>query len=357
MLAGAQAVIDRGLDWTSFFSFSAEHGTLNLVYKNLLKLRGVPESVLQRCEDVYHHTLRSNILNIAEHDRTIDNLNHLGVDVISLKGPTASEEIFGDIGVYPSGDIDILVRVEDIDKARDFLESDGYVLLDKGFDEYRDFFIGELYHISLAKGRYFIEPHWNLFFRYFKTPPEFWWEDSRTVARGDKAYRFLSPERNILYNSFRLFSKAFHHLRFLVMAAELIRYYQHEIDWEKMFLYARRYKFENVLRTVLKMSADLLGAPVPASCTEVRGIRARAIYKIALKILLSGTGPHPPRKIMLSFMRDDLSGSFTVLLRRLFPSMGEIVSRYRLPTHSWRSVMYYILNPVFLVTRRHQGNQ
>jgi hypothetical protein len=353
-LERAQSIIDNGVDWDSLFALSGKHGVFNLVYKNLEKLKNVPADLIGKLRHAYHNTVRRNILNISEHDRIIEGLERRGIDAISLKGPMASEEIFGDIGLYPSGDIDILVRVQDIDRMKDFLESDGYRLEDKGFDYYRDFFIRELYHVSLSKGRYVIEPHWNLFFRYFTSPPNFWWEESMMVAAAGKSYRFLSPEKNILYNSFRLFSKAFSHLRFLVMVAELIGHYGEKIDWEKMFLYARRYKFEKTLRTVLMMSVSLLGAPVPGGYAEIRGIRTKLLYRLALRMVLSGTDPHPVRKVMLVFLRDDLSGSLKILFRRLFPSMGEIVSRYRLSDRSAKAVFFYMLNPLFLFMRRHQ---
>ena len=354
MLSRAQAVIEEGVDWASLLSDSGKQGTFTLVYKNLGKLKNVPGDLLGKFKNAYYCSLRCNILTISEHDRIIEGLNGRGIDVISLKGPMTAEAIFGDIGVYPSGDIDILVKVRDIQRMKDFLESDGYVLLDKGFDDYRDFFIRELYHISLSKDGYVIEPHWNLFFRYFTAPPEFWWEESGAASMEGKSYLFLSPEKNILYNSFRLFSKGFCNLRFLGMAAELIKYYRDEIDWERMFSDAGRFKFENVLRTVLAMSAELLGAPVPGAYAEIKGLRARFLYRSARKMLLSGTDPHPVHKMVLAFLRDDLAGSFRVLFRRFFPSMGEIVSRYHLPVSSGKAVVYYILNPLFLITGRHQ---
>jgi len=349
VLKQAQTIIDEGIDWSLLVAISGKHGTFNLVCRNLKELKGVPPDVLSKLEKSYYATLHKNILNLSELDRIIDRLNSAGVEVISLKGPATTEKIFGDPGLYPSDDIDILIRVGDIDAMKGFLESDGYTLLDKGFDDYRDFFIKELYHISLSKGRYTIEPHWNLFFRYFTTPPEFWWEDSRPVTRGGRSYWFLSPEKNILYNSFRLFLKSFFPLRFMVMVAELIRFYQDEIDWELMSCYARRYGFENVLGTVLLMSVDLLGAKVPGKYANVKNLRSRILYKMSLKIMLSGTVPHPVHKIALAFMKDDFVGAIGVVLRRLFPSMGEIVSRYQLSVHSGKAVVYYLLNPFFFL--------
>lgn len=353
VLEKAQALIPN-LNRDSFISLSIKHGTAALIYKNLLKLKDIPQGILNKFESIYNNSLRSNILMISELDRLIDRLNKTGIEIISLKGATASEKIFEDIALYPSGDIDILVKLKDIDSVREFLESEDYKLNDTGFDEYREFFIKELYHISLSNGRYTIEPHWNLFFRYFETPPEFWWEESFTVSSGDREYRFLSPEKNILYTSFRLFSKGFVYLRFLVLIVEIIRHYADEIDWNKLFGYAKEYKFENVLRVTMKLSSDILGAPVPENYAKVQGLRAKVINRRVVQMVLKEGAAHPVNKVLFMFLRDDLSGALKVFSRRLFPSTGEIVSRYRLSPGSDKAVAYYILNPFFLLTRKHQ---
>ncbi len=353
-LEKSQSFISPAFDWDSFTALSIKHGTSAIIYKNLLRLKDIPQVVIDKFRNIYNNSLRSNILMVSELDRLIDGMNKTGIEVISLKGATASEKIFGDIGLYPSGDIDILVKVEDIDRVREFLEADGYKLNDKGFDEYRDYFIRELYHISLSKGRFTIEPHWNLFMRYFTTPPEFWWEESFTVSSGDRGYRFLSPEKNILYTSFRLFAKGFVHLRFLVLIAEIIRHYKDNIDWDKLFDYAKEYKFENVLRVALKLSAELLGAPVPEEYVKLKNMRSSVLCQRAAKKLFREEVVHSMDKALFAFLHDDLSVPFRVLLHRLFPPMGEIVSRYRLVPGSTKAVLYYVLNPLMLLLRKHQ---
>lgn len=350
----AQSLISHPVNWDSFTSLSVKHGTAGIVYKNLLKLDGVPQHIIEKFRNIYNNLLRVNILKVSELDRLIDGLNGEGIEVIPLKGATASEQIFGDIGLYPSGDIDILVRVEDIDRVREFLERDGYELNDKGFDEYREFFLKELYHISLTKGRFTIEPHWNLFVRYFTAPSEFWWDESITVTSGGKNYRFLSPEKNILYTSFRLFSKGFTHLRFLVMVAELIRHYGNTVYWEKLFGYARKYRFENTLRVTLKLCHEYFGVPVPNRYRELKGMRAKVLFRRAGEMVFVEEDIHPLNKALFAFLRDDVTGAATVLLKRLFPSMGEVVARYRLKAGSFRAKIYYLFNPLLLFLRKHQ---
>ena len=353
-LDAAQVSISEGLDWDIFLSHSFRHGTYSIIYKNLLKLHDVPGHVLATFRNAYHSTLRLNIQLVSELDRILLDLEKRGICAIPLKGPIASEAIFGDIGLYPGGDLDILIKLEDLDGTRQYLEAEGYTLNDKSFDEYREFFIKELYHISLSGYRFTVEPHWNLFFRYFTTPPEFWWEESIRVSSDGREYTFLSPEKNVLYTTFRLFTKLFTPLRFLVMVEEVLRHYRDEMDWEKLFRYARRYKFEGVLRVTMKLSRDMLGAPVPEGFADIRGLRARVLFRVVRRMVLHGVKDHPLRKLFLVFLRDDLMGAFRVLFERLFPSKGEIVSRYRVPGSSPKAFFYYILNPLILLMKRDQ---
>lgn len=352
-----KSLITKGIDWECFLSLSIKHGISNFVYNNLLKLKNIPQDVLEKFRNINNNTIRSNIRLLSETDRLLYILNKAGIDAIVLKGPITSEKIFGNIGQYPSGDIDILVKVDDIDKTRHLLESKGYALNDKGFDEHRDFFLKELYHISLTNDKHTVEVHWNLFYRYFTAPYEFWWDESMIVFSGNRQYRFLSPEKNMLYVSFRLFSKAFYPLRFLIIVAGIIDYYRNEIDWKKLFAYAGNYKFENVLKVTMKLCHDLLGTQVPERYLEIRGLRTKLLYRIVYEMTLKGDNIHPLNKVLITFLRDDIFGAFKVLHRRLFPSKGEIVSRYRLPANSLKATAYYVLNPLLVLMNKHRDRR
>jgi hypothetical protein len=353
MIGKAQMFIPH-ISWDSFFTLASHHGVSGLLYKKLSKMQNVPEEVLARFQNTYHSILRNNVLLAAETDRLVDLLVSRGIGVIPLKGSVTAELIFGDIGCYPSGDIDILVPVKDIGKVKEILEADGYLLKDRGFDEYKDYFIQELYHISLSNSRFTVEPHWNLFMRYFTAPPDFWWEESVTVPLGGRRYRFLSPERNILYTSFRNFYKGFTPLRFLVLTAAIISHYKDEIDWEKLFRYAETFHFENVLRVNLKLCKDFLHAPVPSQYACIKGQRITMLYLFISKMVLSAEDIHPLHKAGLLFLRSDLKGISRILLRRMFPPMGEIVSRYRLTPGTGKAVAYYAFNPMLLLLKKHR---
>lgn len=357
-LERAQELIDGALDWKRLAALSSRHGTSAMIYKNLLRLQNIPDDILDKYRGIYFNLLKSNVLMISELDRIIDGLSSIGVEVITLKGPATSENIFGDIAIYPSDDIDILVKVEDIDKMVKFLEADGYTMNDIGFCRYKDFFIRELYHVGLSKSGFNVEPHWNLFMRYFRTPPDFWWEESISVTSNGRQYTFLSPEKNLLYNSFRLFSHAYSSLRFLAMCSEIIRYYDNEMDWGKLFIYARRYRFENVLSAVLWLSRSLLGAPVPDNYCEYRGVRMKMLCRCSGSMIMQDkdidNNFNVPYKVLLTILGVDIPSVLRIFLRRIFPPVGEIVSRYGLRAGSVSVIAYYVLNPFLLLTRNYK---
>lgn len=347
--------IISNIDWDYFTPITTKHGVSAIIFKNLLKLKNIPQDILIKFEHIYNNCLRSNILMAAEIDQVVDTLSSKGIEVIILKGPITSEKIFGDIGLYPSGDIDILVKVKNIERVIEILRSEGYRLRDTGFDEYRDYYVKELYHISMSNGKYVVEPHWNLFMRYFTTPPDFWWEEISLITSGERQYRFLSPEKNILYNSFRLFYKGFTPLRFLVFISAIIQHYKDEIDWKKLFDYAKKYQFENVLRVTLKLTHELLNTPVPQEFSNIKGARGKILYAGVTRLILKAEDIHPLTKLVLAFLRDDLKGIFRIFLHGAFPSMGEIVSRYKLTPGTGKAVAYYLLNPMLILLRKHRG--
>jgi hypothetical protein len=341
-------------NWDNLIELSKKQGTSAIVYKNLLKFDNVPKGVLSKLEDIYHNLLRRNILMINELDGIIDGLKREGIEIITLKGALASESIFKNIGLYPSDDIDFLVKEEDIDKVKDFLILNGYKLNIKAFDEYRRYFIKEQYHINLSNNEFSVEPHWNLFMRYFDTPSDFWWEENMAIESNNRIYRILSPEKNILYLTFRFFNKGFRQLRFLLLINETIRYYENILDWEKLFNYAIRFRFESVLRVSLKMCKDVFSLKIPEEYVKLKKLRVRLISLFAQKMILREREPHPFYKFLFIFLRDNNLGVFKIILRRIFPSKGEIIQRYRLDPFSYKIYLYYIFNPFLILLRRHE---
>jgi hypothetical protein len=348
-------IIKKGLNWAAFVDLCITNSTANIVYKNLLKLHPVPKEIVERFSKIYFGTLHSNILQINELDRLLEECYKEGIEIITLKGASVSEIIFRDIGLYPSSDIDFLFKSEDFDKLNAVFERNGYRLIDEHLPRYKDYYLKEQYHCVFSNGTFTFEPHWNLFFRYFNAPPDFWWSEALLVESNGRKYWYLSPEKNILYLSFRIFSKGFNSLKFLAIISETVNYYNDIMDWKKLFLYAKRYRFQNVLYAVLMMCRDFLGADITPEISSLRNLRADMLYKKASDLILN---PEPARnpiiKVWLTLIAINLQSSLKILLKRLFPPVAEVRIRYHIYDSSSKIYIYYLLNPLLLILRKHQ---
>lgn len=335
-------------DYDRLLSLARTNGVSSLLYHNLKSLEAVPEDVISRLRSGYLWTIGENLRRGAELVHVITLLKKNGIEAVPLKGPVASDLIFGDPGLYPSGDLDILVRPADLERTKKLLLGFGYK--ESGMAE-ADMLEGS-YHIIFEKGRHSLEVHWNLTFRYFNVPPGFWWEDARAARYQGEEVLTLSPERYLLYAIFRLYSHAFRPLRFLVLVTEIIRKCGEETGQQMLLDLSKTCRMERLVRFTLKLSHDLLGCPVPEEVLR-SGLRG---YHFLRRLVLSGLF-HDVKKIhtrmfFFTALQQTPLDTLKVLLKRVFPSLSEVRLRYRLPLESRMVWLYYLANPLLLFFRK-----
>lgn len=72
-------------------------------------------------------TIAKNMENLIETAKVAAMLGHAGINLIVMKGPVRSYEVFGALDARPSNDIDILVGRTDYERAGEVLCENGYV--------------------------------------------------------------------------------------------------------------------------------------------------------------------------------------------------------------------------------------
>jgi hypothetical protein len=330
------------IDYDRILKFAAMNGIAPLLYQNLKKIEGVPESIMAQLEKHYHATIASNIKNLRETLNIINILKRQKIDAIPLKGSLASELIFDNPGLYFASDIDILVQPSQLDKAKIVLIDNGYSYDGKN----EQYMLLHHYHLcfSSTNQKYFIELHWNLAKKYFSIPADSWWENISTTQFDGNNILCLSPERYLLYLIFRLFSHEFFSLKFFVLISELIIKNESQLDWNTFFALAKKWKMQRLTTFTLSVLHDLWQTPVPDYflTKKIRG------YKQKKEAVLDGLfsekrKPHI-RILFLDTPRDILK----VLSGRLFPSQEELRRYYSIPDNSKKIFLYYALNPILL---------
>ncbi|MDA8239926.1 MAG: nucleotidyltransferase family protein [Nitrospiraceae bacterium] len=339
------------VDYDRLLRRAGDNGVSPFIFRNLTGDEGIPGPVVERLRTIYYQTLRRNLGHLNETLRLAGLLGDAGIGAVPLKGPLAAEQFFGDAGRYPTSDIDILVRPVDLGRARQVLEAAGYRNAER--IAWEDLKTGT-YHAVMTNGNYHIELHWNLAMRYFSVEPEFWWQKtSRTVHEGRKII-VLAPERYLLYLIFRAFAKGFFPLKYLVLAAGLIEAARKDFDWDAFSALAEECGMGRLAAFTLSFLRNELGVDCPAQVTG-----SSAGYRLFRKLVVSGLFT-PGRRVHIRMLLYTLfllppKKSLPVLLRRLFPGFGEIRLRYGLPAKSKALYLYYLLNPVFLITKK--GNR
>lgn len=121
------------------------------------------------------------------------------VGAIVLKGAAVAVTGYGDQSLRTSGDIDLLVRPYDLQKARDVLLDDGYA---REYDQAAEQILvagGHALEFSRAGPK--VELHHRLFPDYLAVdlPEDEMWDSSRTIDCAGGRIRIPSPELQLLY--------------------------------------------------------------------------------------------------------------------------------------------------------------
>ncbi|MEW6585167.1 MAG: nucleotidyltransferase family protein, partial [Nitrospirota bacterium] len=338
----------EALDFGWIFDCAVKNEVAPFLYYNLKAMDNIPAAVLERFRNSYLYAVRKNVINAEEMLRVLRSLEKGGVEAIPLKGSLASEIIFGNPGLYPATDIDILVR-------RDDLEGAGKIITEAGYSK-NDMIAGDLlsshYHLLYRKDDHYLELHWNLAKRYFETDPEFWWEESRDMEYAGAAVKTLSPERYIMYAIFRLFDHGFRPLKFSVFVYGLASKYSASIDWGKLVHLARTYKMERVVGFTLKLIGELFGTPCSYDIQSAKVLGYDFFKKkVIAGIFAEAERPHLDM-LIYTFLLDSPAEFAKVISDRFFPRMSEIRLRYGLPAGSKKAYAYYLANPVLMIIKR-----
>lgn len=344
----AGRLLNSTVDFEKLFCIAVDNGVASLVYKNLTNHKNVPDSFRDRLRMYYLQTAKSNILNDNETLRLIRLLKDVHIATIPLKGAIASEVVFGNAALYPSSDIDILVKPSDLEEVKKILTDNGYVYQEQNEKD----LLAAHYHLIFSNVRHHVEVHWNLVKRYIKITPDFWWEDVSEFEYEGVKVTMLSPERYILYTIFRLFDHGFRPLKYFLLIAALLNAYRHELDGGRLLSLAKELRMRRLVIFTLELLREICGVVTP----ELPGHQKITGHDFFKDYIVSGLFVRSPRihlsMILYILLMDSPADVMRILIRRIFPDVEEIRLRYGLPEGSPKVGFYYLLNPLLLALRK-----
>ncbi len=116
------------LDWAGVGQLARRHGLAAILYTNLN--RHAPGLIPAGAKDALKKDAQENhqmaMLLYAEIIRLDKILSPAGVSICPIKGPQLSKQLYGDVGLRATRDIDLLISEEQVWPADKILTASGY---------------------------------------------------------------------------------------------------------------------------------------------------------------------------------------------------------------------------------------
>ncbi len=271
-----------GLDWAGLLEEARNEGVAALVHR---QLRGeallVPRGILEELKKYY-------VLNSLRVASFLDDLSGVlrgaaaaGLGIVLIKGGRLMELVYGDPGLRPVADLDLLVRPADWRAFRKVLEARGFVdasplPVDPEHSRLRWVFAPNYRH-----GRLFLEIHFApLGFHMPLVDEEAVWASARIRRIAGAEVRVLAPEHELAYLCAHALQHSFSRLIWLVDIAEICG--RENIDGEALISFCRREGLAAPVHHALRLVNRLWPGAVPG-----RWIDALTPGRLERKILRS----------------------------------------------------------------------
>jgi len=259
--------IAAGPDWMEYIRLVDRHRLPALSWAALKRVPGlwIPESAkqeLQKRSETCRMQAVRHCLFLAEALRCF---NRAGIPAMPLKGPILSTELYGDVGLRQSHDLDLAVSPKDLSRAQACLEEIGWSIDPFYFPltpRQWESFLQHEWHIGFKRspGANQLELHWRTAWNSPNLIDARWARSISSVWQGC-SYQAMNRIDQILY----LCEHGGGHLWFRAKwLGDLARIHaQGQVDWEAALAEARSTGQERAVLACLRLLETAYSLPLP----------------------------------------------------------------------------------------------
>lgn len=348
------ALLEEKIDWQYLEQTADRHGLLPLLYRNLSTAcaEKIPRTRLNHLQDRFRKNTISNLLLTAEMRSILNLFESHGINAIPFKGPTLALVAYKDIALRQFHDVDLLLRREDVLKAKALLVARSYR------PDYKLTRAQEAAHLKSDceynfKESIYVELQWEIAPRNYslRINDESLWHRLERVEIEGTSLPALSAEDLLLILCAHGTKHAWTRLSWICDVAELMST-RESLDWSYLIERAVRLGCERMLLLGLFLANDLLGAALPNAVLEkIRADHAvRQLGAQVIEQLFNPAGDSPQvieHSLFFIRARERLSDRLQCRLRMAFAPTIKDLTFIRLP----RALLflYYLLRPVRLI--------
>ncbi|MBD1378840.1 nucleotidyltransferase domain-containing protein [Metabacillus arenae] len=248
------------IDWSLFLKLSIHHRVYPLLYYKLKDKECVPQNVINRLRTEYKKNTFKMLFLSGEMEQISRQFGEENIKMIHLKGPILAAELYGDLSLRTSSDLDVLVPLSELNKVDRMLLESGYVkeeLVSVLNDwKWRHHHIGYVHPKKQIK----LEVHWRLNPGPAKEPSfSELWERKRKSSMTNFPVYFLSQEDLLLFLISHGARHGWSRLRWLVDIHQMMK---QEFDWKKTKKHLKKFQFLTITEQALILCSQLFKTPI-----------------------------------------------------------------------------------------------
>jgi hypothetical protein len=250
----------------------AAHGLVPLAYRHLIAAgdAGLPDALARELTGEFRRHALSRLRYTRRLRELLTVLDTAGVEAVPYKGPGLAIQLFGNYAMRQFGDLDILVRPSDAERAMQALLAAGLTRHRKtapAWDRYLQR-VRHSYELRDAGENVVVELHWALADRFLGMNVDVAWlfEAPGRIDLLGRPTAVMSGERLLLALCLHGTKHLWERAVWLAEVAELLR--QPTIDWDSAFRHADRGGLGRALRACLILARTRLDSSPPAPWSD-----------------------------------------------------------------------------------------
>ncbi|HDX9578195.1 TPA: nucleotidyltransferase family protein [Bacillus pseudomycoides] len=258
------------IDWNVFIQLAMHHRVYPLIYIKVKEIdeKLVPAYVIQTLYQQFRKNTFQMLHLSAEMEQVSKLFTENEIRTLFLKGPILAYDLYGDISLRTSCDLDILIPIHKLEKAEALLLEKGYVK-----DDYIQTILNDWkwrhHHITFfhPQKQIKVEIHWRLNPGPAKEPSfeQLWERKRKSTLTGSPIY-LLGSEDLFLFLVTHGARHGWSRLRWLVDINQIVR---QNLNWEQINRLLKKYHYFSIGGQALILASQLLNTPISK---EIMGV-------------------------------------------------------------------------------------
>lgn len=331
---------------------STAHAVTPILYRALRSIQ-IPQHADESFRLAFEENTRWNLALSAELCRLAELFKEHAIAFVPLKGPVLSQQLYGDLSMRCSADLDWLVLPHDVLSVRNVLTAKGYRVgsplhwpCDSACLRSREA------EISLVDAARFltVDLHWRILPSYFASAFDYEevWQSLVSIAFCGGTIPGLCPEHLLQLLCGHAAKHAFARVGWICDIASCLIAFPN-LRWPDVLAASARAGTMRQLLQGLKIAEDLLGVPLPAALPEDPAVE-KLVSFVRKRVLTAAPMPIPESELIPFSLRMFESRRHRVryLLGHFVPSRAEYQSVQLPPAFYF---LYYFFRPLRLIAR------